>query len=92
MGNRHGHFAHGVVAREVFELLLAQAPRLFGAHLFGDVTKQQQVADQVVLDLDKPTGRLMPAPCSITTLHVVMHAERRVFRGFAGQLLQQSLA
>ncbi|MNP64589.1 hypothetical protein D3C76_1600970 [compost metagenome] len=41
MGNGHGHFTHGVVARQVFELLLADPPRFFGLYLLGDVAKQQ---------------------------------------------------
>ncbi|MNI89271.1 hypothetical protein D3C73_1466550 [compost metagenome] len=92
MGDGHGHFAHGVVARQVFEFLLADPPRFFGLHLFGDVAEQQQVPDQIVLNLDVAAGCVMPAPLAVAPLHFVVNAERRVLRCFVGELLQQALA
>ncbi|MNX83438.1 hypothetical protein D3C86_1152030 [compost metagenome] len=92
MGNRHGHFTHGVVARQVFEFLLADPPRLFGLNLFGHVAEQQQVADQIVFNFDVAAGCVMPAPFAVQSLDLVVNAERRMFRCFVGELLQQALA
>ncbi|MNQ92533.1 hypothetical protein D3C85_1079640 [compost metagenome] len=91
VGDGHGHFAHGVVARQVLELLLADPPRLFGQHLFGHIAEQQQMADQIVLDLDVAAGCVMPAPFAVPALHLVVHVERRVLRRLMGELLQQAL-
>ncbi|MCY1425461.1 hypothetical protein D9M71_412490 [compost metagenome] len=92
VGDGDGHFAHGVVARQVFQFAFALPAGFLGAYLFGHVAEQQQMADQVVLDLDVAAGRVVPAPFAVASLQVVMHAVRHAVRQLHGQAAGQPVA